>query len=253
MRLAAALTVLLLGFSSGCGRSDLFSARGHGAGLGGSDGTNPDGGSGARDGGADGPVTCVQMREICNNGKDDNCNGLSDCADPRASAIRVLEAGPGDLQQRHRRRRRRLVDCADPDCVASLACRPTMGREICNNGKDDNDDGSSTAADPQCTTFPACLQSRARSTSTSGRSPRTARLVRRLDTTRATASYATCATPGGHGRVGALHAHGDRRRAARLQAGDRHGPRRGALPRGREPGLRSQPGHACVNAGTSPR
>ena len=48
-------------------------------------------------------------QEICNNGIDDDDDGL--------------------------------IDCADPDCMSSPACRPTMGMEICDNGVDDNGDG----------------------------------------------------------------------------------------------------------------
>ncbi len=50
---------------------------------------------------------CASMLEICNNGKDDNCNALSDCLDPGCFGDPVCaKPGHGDLQQRARRRRR---------------------------------------------------------------------------------------------------------------------------------------------------
>jgi hypothetical protein len=204
MRLAAALTVLLLGFSSGCGRSDLFSARGHGAGLGGSDGTNPDGGSGARDGGPDGPLPCVAKPEICDNGKDDNCNNRVDCQDPgcfgdRACikpGVEICNNGVDDDFDG-------LIDCADPDCAGSPACRPVMGMEICNNGKDDNGDGLVDCSDPQCTMFPACLAVRCTVDAQFGTiAAQSAMVTKTLNTSGSPNAYATCAQTGGHGRVG---------------------------------------------------
>jgi hypothetical protein len=59
-------------------------------------------------------------REICDNGIDDNGNGL--------------------------------IDCADPECAGDPAC----AREICDNGIDDNGNGLIDCADPQCQDDPAC-------------------------------------------------------------------------------------------------
>ncbi len=70
--------------------------------------------------------------EICNNGKDDNGDGKT--------------------------------DCEDPQCFSSPFC--LSGLEICNNGKDDNGDGLIDCADPECATFPGC--SRAGGGSASG-------------------------------------------------------------------------------------
>jgi hypothetical protein len=44
-----------------------------------------------------------------------------------------------------------LTDCADPDCASDAACP-----EICNNGVDDNADGQVDCADPQCAGSPYC-------------------------------------------------------------------------------------------------
>ena len=72
--------------------------------------------------GPDGP-SCSQMKEICNNNIDDNCNGLIDCKDPACAA--------------------------DPHCVI-------IGKEICNNGIDDDNNGLIDCADPACKNFPGC-------------------------------------------------------------------------------------------------
>lgn len=45
-----------------------------------------------------------------------------------------------------------LTDCADPDCYGSAACTG----EICNNYIDDDGDGLIDCADPSCTSSPLC-------------------------------------------------------------------------------------------------
>ncbi len=82
------------------------------------DGFHPPDGFKFPDGG-----NCQTQPEICNNGVDDNCNGL--------------------------------VDCADPSCAGDTHCK-TPGVEICNNGIDDDNNGLTDCADPACANFPAC-------------------------------------------------------------------------------------------------
>ena len=60
--------------------------------------------------------------EIC-NGKDDDCDGK--------------------------------IDCADPACVFSPNCTPVA--EICNNGLDDDLDGKTDCSDPDCANNPFCV------------------------------------------------------------------------------------------------
>ena len=74
--------------------------------------------------------------------------------------------------------------------------------EICNNGKDDNNNGLVDCADPQCTTFPGCLAVDCTPDVDFGTlASHGAKVSRTVDTTGATQSFVTCATPGGHGRV----------------------------------------------------
>ena len=181
---------------------------GGGAGLGsgsggfgsGVDSTTGIGGNGGTGGGA---VACAQMREICNNGKDDNCNGLSDCADPSCFGDPTCsQPGQEICNNGIDDNGNGLVDCADPECLTSIVCRPTPGQEICNNGIDDNGNGLVDCADPQCTTFPACISIDCSVDVDFGTlAAHGARVTRMVDTTGATRSFTTCATPGGHGRV----------------------------------------------------
>ena len=163
------------------------------------------GGTGGTVGGKGGTGnSCASNVEICNNGKDDNCNNLTDCADPscfgNAACItpgkEICNNGIDDNGNG-------LIDCADPDCMGSLACKPTMGTEICNNGIDDNGDGLVDCADPQCTNFPGCLTVACTPDVDFGTiAAHGAKVVRMMDTTGAKQGFATCAPKGGVGRVG---------------------------------------------------
>ncbi|HET6148390.1 MAG TPA: hypothetical protein VFH68_12730 [Polyangia bacterium] len=208
--LALGLVVVLA--TSGCGRSDLFSTRGHHGGGGG--GALVDGGAGggggragnggSADGGVDGPVPCQTRPEICGNGQDDNCNNLVDCQDPgclgdRGCSHAGVEICNNALDDDDDGR----VDCADPDCAGNIACRPVMGMEICDNRRDDNGDGLVDCGDPQCTTFAACLAVRCQADTDFGTlAAHGAKVLRTMTTLGSAASYVTCAPSGGHGRVG---------------------------------------------------
>lgn len=207
----AAAAILTLGVLdlAGCGRSQLLSLRRSTCPA-----TDPacqvqvDGGviqdGHAADGPGEGGFVCpTGNREICGNQTDDDCNGLSDCADPAclgdpACSRRGQEVCNNALDDDEDG----LVDCADPDCMGSIACRPTMGQEICDNGVDDNGDRLTDCSDPQCTTFPACLNVNCSADADFGTlAAHGARVSRTLDTRGALAGYATCAPSGGHGRV----------------------------------------------------
>jgi hypothetical protein len=66
---------------------------------------------------------CKLQPEICDNKKDDNCNGLT--------------------------------DCQDPACAGDSHCHQP-GQEICNNGIDDDNNGLIDCQDPACFNFPGC-------------------------------------------------------------------------------------------------
>ena len=163
------------------------------------------GGGGTGGFGIGGNGGCAQGQpEICNDGTDDNCNGLVDCADPgcfgnRACVtpgVEICNNGIDDDDDG-------LVDCADPDCMFNRACIPVMGMEICNNGIDDNKDGLVDCADPQCVTFPGCLTVSCKFDVDFGTlASHGATVTRDMNTLGSTQGFMTCVAPGGRGRVG---------------------------------------------------
>jgi hypothetical protein len=218
------LLVLSLMAGGACGRTDLFSARGgsgnnpgcsasdptcvatDGGGLvSGHDGSVTDGGNKTDGSRTDSGKVCpTGTREICGNKIDDDCNGLTDCADPACfgdpacskPGQEICNNGIDDDGDG-------LIDCKDPDCFSSLVCQPTTGTEICDNGIDDNGNGLVDCLDPMCTTFPACLTVNCSPDTDFGTlAAHGASVTRAIDTTGAPNAYATCAPSGGRGRVG---------------------------------------------------
>jgi hypothetical protein len=172
-------------------------------GMAGSTGAAGMAGFGGTGGMAGGPVTCQQMRENCTNNKDDNCNGLVDCADPGCFGDKACsKPGQEICNNGLDDDGNGLIDCADPACKGSISCRPAMGVEICNNGIDDNGDGLVDCADPQCTTFPGCLTLNCSPDVDFGTlAAHGSSVTKSIDTTGSTRSFVTCATPGGTARV----------------------------------------------------
>jgi hypothetical protein len=97
--------------------------------------------------------------ENCYDGADNDCNGVTDCADPACWAVKDCGCRPipeicdnqwdDDCDG--------LVDCFDPDCQGTRVCscsRTEVGR--CGNGFDDDCDGATDCADPDCAGDPVC-------------------------------------------------------------------------------------------------
>ena len=168
------------------------------AGRGGTTGTAGRGGTGGV------PNTCSTRPEICNNGVDDNCNNLADCADPGCFGDpRCAPLGQEICNNNLDDDADGRIDCADPDCMSSLSCRPTMGMEICDNRVDDNSNNLVDCADPQCTMFPGCLAASCTADVDFGTiATHGANVSRDMSTTGGGRGYATCAPSGGVGRVG---------------------------------------------------
>jgi hypothetical protein len=63
---------------------------------------------------------------VCNDGKDNDCDGK--------------------------------IDCADPDCASAPNCAPKCvpSAEVCNDGKDNDCDGKVDCEDPDCASSPSC-------------------------------------------------------------------------------------------------
>jgi len=149
------------------------------------------------------PACINHKKELCDNGIDDDGNGLVDCQDPacfgdKACTVPGKEVCNNNLDDDEDG----LIDCQDPDCANDPTCIVSPGNEICDNGKDDNGDGLVDCTDPKCKTFPACLQAACTEDADFGpiaSSGYSKTLT--ISTIGATASYSTCAPPGGVARV----------------------------------------------------
>ena len=196
--------------------ADMRGADMRGADMRGSDGGNPECGVN---------IPCTDPRcesdphchkpgqEICNNGIDDDDNGLIDCADPAAPTI-------------------------------PSARRPTW-RMTCDDGH-----GGVDCNKPGCNTLPPCLHQTCTPEIEYGTlAPHDYDQTRTFDTRGATAEYATCAFPGGTARVGEFTVDGSHRRAARLQAAGRLGARHLDRARRLRPGVRREPRSPASRSG----
>jgi hypothetical protein len=114
------------------------------------------------------PVPSGRYVEVCNDGADNDLDGLIDCADGDCAGLAIcpvvvaayaappVPAGEicGDGADNDGDG---LVDCADSDCAA--ACNPVVlygvpiappPREVCNDGLDNDRDGRTDCADSDC-------------------------------------------------------------------------------------------------------
>ncbi|GIW40783.1 MAG: hypothetical protein KatS3mg076_1360 [Candidatus Binatia bacterium] len=85
--------------------------------------------------------------EICTNGKDDECDGAADCADPDCAPTADGDGDtyPGGVCGSD-------CDDADPDVHPGAT-------EACGNAKDDDCDGSPDCTDSECFELPVCTLS----------------------------------------------------------------------------------------------
>ncbi|HSA20035.1 MAG TPA: PPC domain-containing protein, partial [Myxococcota bacterium] len=119
-------------------------------------------------------VTCGAATEICDDGADDDGDGLADCADPDCAADPACATGSCCVAHG-------TPGCEDPgisacvcaqddyccdtewdaSCVGevdSLGCGTCGGAaEVCDDGADNDGDGLADCADPDCGTDPGCL------------------------------------------------------------------------------------------------
>jgi hypothetical protein len=108
---------------------------------------------------ADAICSCKDNGEQCNDGSDNNCNGLIDCADPLCKLTQFCKCSPPGVPESCNNNVDDdcdgLVDCADPDCLVAMACQQCVA-EICNDGQDNSCDGKIDCADPACFFAPNC-------------------------------------------------------------------------------------------------
>jgi hypothetical protein len=103
--------------------------------------------------------------ESCNNGMDDDCDGLEDCADPNCQAVCGEICSDGADNNGNV-----LIDCADPACATGDSCGmngleciggscicPSL-IENCTDSVDNDCDGDVDCADASCAGNPACFE-----------------------------------------------------------------------------------------------
>ncbi len=100
------------------------------------------------------PEPCEPSAEQCDNGVDDDCDGLVDCEDD-STCGRMPECAE-DCANGFDDDGDGLADCLDSWCWVSAACDCPAGdpacptAEACENGIDDNDNGATDCDDAQC-------------------------------------------------------------------------------------------------------
>jgi hypothetical protein len=101
-------------------------------------------------------MTCQPFEPRCFDGRDDDCDGRIDCADPDCvfdpsccmPSPEICDNFVDDDCDF-------AIDCEDPSCSGDPACCfPTP--ELCTNGVDDDCDGLFDCADPDCAAHPSC-------------------------------------------------------------------------------------------------
>jgi len=98
--------------------------------------------------------TCTPTTEICNDGKDNDCDTKIDCNDPNCAnnpRCIVQTCGDGDCDERNE-------DCetCPEDCgICPPVCDNT--ETLCNDGKDNDCDGSTDCEDTDCSNYFNCI------------------------------------------------------------------------------------------------
>lgn len=100
------------------------------------------------------PAIHADATEICNDDKDNDCDGLVDCDDPSCADWPSC-AGIEDCDNGEDDDGDRMVDCEDLDCLGDPhCCRPEP--ESCGDGLDNDCDGLVDCDDPDCASEPHC-------------------------------------------------------------------------------------------------
>ncbi len=98
------------------------------------------------------------MRELCDDGVDNDCNFAVDCGDDacRFSPVCMCRPEPERCDNGIDDDCNGLVDCMDPICRGFPGCGCMPAPEFCANGIDDDCNGLIDCMDPICFSDPAC-------------------------------------------------------------------------------------------------
>ncbi len=102
------------------------------------------------------PSSALALERDCSDGRDDDGDGLIDCADrdcyhdPACGGATEVDCRDGRDNDRDG-----LIDCLDPDCFTDPAC-VAPGETDCRDGRDNDRDGLIDCLDPDCFADPAC-------------------------------------------------------------------------------------------------
>src|SRR4051812_45187229 len=100
--------------------------------------------------------------ETCDNGKDDNGDGKTDCADPKCFTNAKCSSNLEKCDDGVDNDGNGQTDCADPscdgaDCAMGCACAGGVKTEAgCGDEVDNDHDGRTDCADSDCATQPPC-------------------------------------------------------------------------------------------------
>ncbi len=99
---------------------------------------------------------CIPSPEQCADGQDNDCDGLVDCDDPDcAGDPACCVPSPEQCTDGQDNDCDGLVDCDDDDCDAHPACC-VPSPEVCDDGQDNDCDGLVDCDDGDCALDPAC-------------------------------------------------------------------------------------------------
>jgi hypothetical protein len=103
---------------------------------------------------------CVpKPTEDCSNAVDDTCDGKVDCNDPLCIGTEACGCAPNEANKCDDGFDNDCdgkIDCADSNCASSLNCQCQAIGEVCDNGADDDCDGLVDCADPNCEGIGPC-------------------------------------------------------------------------------------------------
>ncbi len=131
-------------------------------GLGGATGGTGTGATGTGATGTGGAIVLCEPSEtvaLCQNGKDDDCDKKTDCAD--SDCVDVPECVPktetGKCSDWADNDRDGKTDCNDSDCVDDPKCAPASEAGLCSDGKDNDLDKAVDCADTDCAVDRLCM------------------------------------------------------------------------------------------------